>query len=151
MQIKRITKTAILAAIYVVLTIALGEFSYGPIQFRISEALVILPLVEPSAIIGVFLGCMISNIFGGYGLIDIIGGSLVTLLAAYLTSKMPNKLLAALPPIILNAFIIPIWLAKLTNIPYIIIAINIAIGEILAVGVLGVTMLSIYDKYLHSK
>ena len=148
MNIKSMTKAAILAAVYVVLTIAFGEFSYGPIQFRIAEALVILPMVEPSAILGVFLGCMIANIFGGYGLIDIIGGSLVTLVAAYITSKMPNKVLGALPPVILNALIVSIWLNKLTNIPYIAIVLNIALGEIAAVGVLGIPLLTIYDKYI---
>lgn len=145
---KYIAKAAIIAAIYVVFTVILGEFAYGPVQFRIAEALVILPLVEPSSILGVTIGCMVANIFGGYGPIDIFGGSLVTLIAAYFTSKMPNRVLAVLPPVLLNALIVSIWVSKLSGIPYIAIALNIALGEAVAVGVLGMILLSIYNKYI---
>ncbi len=148
MNAKYIAKAAIIAAIYVVFTVILGEFAYGPVQFRIAEALVILPLVEPSSILGVTIGCMVANIFGGYGPIDIFGGSLVTLIAAYFTSKMPNRVLAVLPPVLLNALIVSIWVSKLSGIPYIAIVLNIALGEAVAVGVLGMILLSIYNKYI---
>lgn len=148
MNAKYIAKAAIIAAIYVVFTVILGEFAYGPVQFRIAEALVILPLVEPSSILGVTIGCMVANIFGGYGPIDIFGGSLVTLIAAYFTSKMPNRVLAVLPPVLLNALIVSIWVSKLSGIPYIAIVLNIALGEAIAVGVLGMILLSIYNKYI---
>ena len=114
MSTKYLAKASFIAAIYVVLTVILGEFSYGPIQFRIAEALVMLPLVEPSAIMGVTVGCMIANIFGGYGPIDIFGGSAITLIAAYITSKAPNKFLGAIPPIVLNALIVSLWVSKAT-------------------------------------
>lgn len=148
METKYMAKASLIAAVYVVLTVLLGEFSYGPIQFRVSEALAILPLVEPSAILGITIGCAISNIFGGFGPIDIIGGSLVTLTAAIITSKMPNKMLAALPPIILNSLIVSIWVSKMSGLPYIPIVFNILIGEIIAVGVLGLIFLSAYEKYV---
>ena len=134
-----------------VLTIILGEFSYGPIQFRISEALTILPLVEPSAILGVTIGCAISNIFSGYGPMDIFGGSLVTFIAAFITSKMPNKVLGILPPVILNSLIVSIWVSKMSGLPYLAIVINIALGEIAAAGALGLIFLSIYEKYIKEK
>ncbi|MGI5998275.1 MAG: QueT transporter family protein [Lutispora sp.] len=148
MNNKYLAKSSLLAAVYVVLTVILGEFSYGPIQFRIAEALVLLPLVEPAAIMGVTVGCIIANIFGGYGPIDIFGGSTVTLIAAYLTSKMPNKILGAIPPIVLNALIVSIWVSKFSGIPYLIIMANIALGETIAVGVLGIFLVSIYAKYI---
>lgn len=151
MSTKYLAKASFIAAIYVVLTVILGEFSYGPIQFRIAEALVMLPLVEPSAIMGVTVGCMIANIFGGYGLIDIFGGSAVTLIAAYITSKAPNKFMGTIPPIVLNAFIVSFWVSKATGIPYSIIVINIALGEAIAVGVLGILVLSAYTKYIKEK
>lgn len=151
LKTKYIAKASLIAAIYVVLTVILGEFSYGPVQFRIAEALAILPLVEPSAILGVTIGCMISNIFGGYGPIDIFGGSFVTLIAAIITSKMPNKILAALPPIILNGLIISIWVSKMSGLPYLPIAFNIALGEAAAVGILGLIFLSAYDKYIKKR
>ncbi len=143
-----LAKASIIAAIYIVFTLLFGEFAYGPIQFRAAEALAILPFVEPAAIPGVAVGCMIANIFGGFGPIDIFGGSLVTLAAAYLTSKMPNRILAALPPIILNSLIVSIWVSKISGLPYIPVAINIAIGEIAAVGVSGLIFLSAYNKYI---
>ena len=80
-----IVEAAILAAIYAVITIILAPISYGQIQVRISEALTILPYFTPAAIPGLFVGCIVSNIFGGGGLIDIVFGSLATLIAAILS------------------------------------------------------------------
>lgn len=138
-------KAGLIAAIYVVLTVFLGELGYGPLQFRVSEALTILPLYELSAIPGLFIGCFLANIFGGYGLPDIVFGSLTTLAAAYLTSKMPNKYLAVLPPILLNAFIIPIWVSKMSNTPYIVTVGQIGFSEFLSAGILGVILASTYE------
>jgi len=148
MNTRYLAKSSLLAAVYVVLTIILGDFSYGPIQFRIAEALVLLPLVEPAAIMGVTVGCVIANIFGGYGPIDIFGGSAVTLVAAYLTSKMPNKILGAVPPIVLNGLIVSIWVSNFSGLPYLLVSANIVLGETIAVGVLGILLVSLYSKYV---
>jgi len=148
MNTRYLAKSSLLAAVYVVLTIILGDFSYGPIQFRIAEALVLLPLVEPAAIMGVTVGCVIANIFGGYGPIDIFGGSAVTLVAAYFTSKMPNKILGAVPPIVLNGLIVSIWVSKFSGLPYLLVSANIVLGETIAVGVLGILLVSLYSKYV---
>ena len=75
----------IIAALYAVLTISLAPISYGVYQIRVAEALTILPFVYPIAMIGLFVGCLVANIFGGNGLPDIVFGSLFTLLAGYLT------------------------------------------------------------------
>ena len=100
-----IAQAAMIAAIYVVLTLIGASFSYGEVQVRISEALTILPAFTPAAIPGVFLGCLISNILGGCILPDIIFGSLATLIGAIFTWMLRNKskYLAPLPPIIANA------------------------------------------------
>lgn len=143
---KYLARAGIIAAVYVVLTLVMGNLGYGPVQFRASEALVMLPLIESAAIPGVFVGCILSNIFGGYGIIDIIFGSLVTLLAAYLTSKMPNRLLAAVPPIVLNALIVPIWVSKMANWPYWPTVLNFALSEAAAVLVLGNILLFAIEK-----
>lgn len=145
-KVKYITKAGIIAAIYFVLTILMGSFGYGPIQVRISEALVLLPFIESAAIPGVFIGCIISNIFGGFGLIDVVFGSLVTLIAAYLTSKMPNRILAIVPPVILNAFIVSIWVSKLSNAPYGITVITIGLGEFFSVAGLGILLLMSIER-----
>ncbi|WP_028991955.1 QueT transporter family protein [Thermoanaerobacter thermocopriae] len=146
-----IVKAGVIAAIYFVVTILLGNFSYGPIQFRISEALVVLPMVEPAAIWGVFLGCLLANIGSPFGLIDILGGSLVTLAAAYLTSKAKTFYKAILPPIILNALSVSIWVSYFTKMPYYLVALYIALSEAIVTGVFGYVVITVYkrlkDKY----
>lgn len=104
--IRSLCTSAMIAAIYAALTMALPMLSYGPVQLRFSEALTVLPFFFPQAIPGLFLGCAIANILSTYGLIDVIFGSLATLLAALWTSRMKNPWLAPLPPVICNAVII---------------------------------------------
>lgn len=153
MKSKYITRAGIIAAIYVVLVLIeapLGPIAYGPIQIRLSEGLTLLPLVEAAAIPGVFVGCLLANLMLSFisplGLVDIIGGSLVTLVAAYLTSKMKNKYLGMLPPVILNAFIVSIWVSKIMGFPYLLTVATIGFGELVAVAVFGNVTLYIYNR-----
>ncbi len=78
---KFIIQSAIIAAAYVGLTVIFSWTSYGEIQVRVSEILTILPFFTPSAIPGLFIGCLIANIFSPNGLPDIIIGSMATLIA----------------------------------------------------------------------
>ena len=141
---------ALIAAIYVVLTLLLRPISYGPIQFRVSEALCVLPYFTPAAIPGVFIGCLISNLLGGAVLMDIVFGSLATLIGAigsWLLRR--NRWLVSLPPILSNTLIIP-WVLKFAYgsedlVWYMMI--TIGIGEILAIGVLGQLLISVLAKY----
>ena len=141
---------ALIAAIYVVLTLMLRPISYGPIQFRVSEALCVLPYFTPAAIPGVFIGCLISNLLGGAVLMDVVFGSLATLIGAvgsWLLRR--NRWLVSLPPILSNTLIIP-WVLKFAYgsedlIWYMMV--TIGIGEILAIGVLGQLLLSVLAKY----
>jgi uncharacterized membrane protein len=132
--------------------IPFGELTFGPVQLRLSEGLCLLPLVESAAVPGLFVGCLISNlilsIYSGFGLIDILGGSIVTLVAAYLTSKAPNKLIGILPPVLLNGFIVSLWVSYFTNIPYWITAIGISVGEFASVYIFGSIVLTAYNKFL---
>ncbi len=104
---------AIIAAMYVVLTFISNALSlaYGPIQFRISEALTVLPVFTPAAIPGLAIGCLISNIFS-FNAVDMAFGTLATVIAALLTRKLRNiktfslPLLSLLPPILINALIV---------------------------------------------
>ena len=99
---------ALIAAIYVVLTLMLRPISYGPIQFRISEALCVLPYFTPAAIPGVFLGCLISNLLGGAVIMDVVFGSLATLIGAVGSWVLrKNRFLVSVPPILSNILIIP--------------------------------------------
>ena len=84
-------QASLIAAIYAAITIALAPISYGQIQVRVAEALTILPAFTPAAIPGLFVGCIVANLYGGGGIIDVVFGSLATLMAAYLSYKMPKK------------------------------------------------------------
>ena len=102
-------QAAMIAAIYVVLTIVFAPFSFGEVQVRIAEALTILPVFTPAAIPGLFIGCLIGNILGGALLPDIIFGSLATLIGALFTYllRKRSKFLAPLPPILANIVVVP--------------------------------------------
>lgn len=103
---RKLTFTAAIAAIYVVLTVTLAPLSYGWMQFRVSEALTILPFFTPLAIPGLTIGVLIANLYSSAGILDLIIGPLATLIAAILTSRIKNKWLAPIPPIVVNAVLI---------------------------------------------
>ncbi|HDP36751.1 MAG TPA: QueT transporter family protein [Candidatus Atribacteria bacterium] len=145
-KLNYIIRVAMIAAIYVVLNIIFASISYGPVQVRIAEALTVLPFIDPSAIIGLFVGCILANILGPVGMVDIIGGSFCTLVAAYLTSKMKNPKLAPLPPVLINAFGVSIYLHLLFDLPYWITVLYIGIGEVIACYVLGYPLLILLIK-----
>ncbi|NLC17101.1 MAG: QueT transporter family protein [Clostridiales bacterium] len=105
----QIVRGAIIAALYAGLTILLQPISYGPIQFRVSEALTILPLFFVEAIPGLAVGCFLANAYM-YGPIDMILGSLATLVAAILTRYSKKIWLGVVPPVVINAFTVPIIL-----------------------------------------
>lgn len=141
---------ALIAAIYVVLTLLLRPISYGPIQFRVSEALCVLPYFTPAAIPGVFIGCLISNLLGGAVLMDVVFGSVATLIGAIGSWVLRrNRFLVSIPPILSNTLIIP-WVLKFAYgsedlIWYMMV--TVGIGEILAIGVLGQLLISVLAKY----
>lgn len=93
-----VTQSAVIAAIYVVLVFVFQYTSFGPIQFRIAEALTILPYYTPAAIPGVTIGCLLSNLLFRADIIDIIFGTAATLIAAYLSYQLrTNKYLVPIP------------------------------------------------------
>ena len=134
-------RAALIAALYVVLNIIFAPISYGPIQVRIAEMLVVLPYIMPSAILGLFTGCIFANIYGGLGIVDVIGGSLCTLIAAFLTYKVKNPKMAPLPPVLINAFGVSLYLHLLFDLPYWLTVLYIGIGEIIACYFLGYPLL----------
>jgi uncharacterized membrane protein len=113
LSLPQLTRAALIAALYSAMTIPLGAISSQSfLQFRPAEALTMLPLLFAEAVPGLAIGCMIANIFGGYGIYDIVFGALITLAAAILTRKIKKPLLAGLPPVLLNAALLPlIWIA----------------------------------------
>lgn len=144
-----IVQAAIIAAIYTVVTILIAPYSYGIFQFRVSEALTILPAMLPSAIPGLFVGCLVSNLVGGYGLIDMVFGSLTTLIAAVLSRKLRKyPYLVPLPPVILNAVIVGGYLKFLyfQDVPLLASMGWVALGQVLACYALGYPLLLLLTK-----
>ena len=103
---RRLVVAAVIAALYAALTLLPYSLSYGPIQFRFAEALTVLPFLLPEAVPGLFIGCLVANLFSPYGLPDIVFGSLATLLAALVTVRCRKSWLAPLPPVIFTGLII---------------------------------------------
>ena len=151
-RVKYITQAAMIAAIYVVLTLFISAFNLasGAIQIRISEALTVLPAFTPAAIPGLFIGCFISNLISGGLILDVIFGSLATLIGAcgtYLLRKW--KWTFPIPPILSNVLIVPFVLAYVYNlpggVPYFMV--TVGIGQIISCGVLGMIVYGIIAKH----
>ena len=139
-MIKKIAISGMVAALYAALTVALSPLSFGPVQFRVAEALTILPFFMPEAIPGLFIGCFLSNIAGGFGLIDIVIGSTATLAAAWLTYKMTNIWLAALPPVLINALAVGTYLGLITDTPVVYSILYIGISQAVICFCIGVPL-----------
>ena len=108
LQTQHLTRAAAVGAAYAVLSLFSSVFSltFGVVQCRFSEALCVLPFFFPETVWGLFAGCLITNILSPYGLLDLIVGSLATLIAALLTARCRKKWLAPLPPVVLNTLLV---------------------------------------------
>lgn len=153
MKNKLLTQAAMIAALYVILTFLAAAFglSSGIIQIRFSEALTILPYFTPAAVPGLFAGCLLSNILTGAILPDIIGGSLITLIAAFMSYCLrKHKYLVCLPPIVGNTLGVPLILRYgygfvEDSIPYMMV--TVGIGEIISCQILGTLLLFALSRH----
>ena len=156
-KVLSLVQAAMIAALYVVLTLIANAFGLasGNIQIRFSEALTVLPFFTPTAIPGLYIGCLLSNVMTGCALPDIIFGSLATLIGAIGTWMIGRaakkaasrqkaalyKYLSPLPPILSNAIIIPPMLKIAYGIiPMWFSLITVTIGEIISCGILGMLL-----------
>lgn len=146
-KLKFITQAAIIGAIYAAITILLGPLGSQVIQVRISEAMTILPFFTPAAIPGLFVGAIAANSVTGAGPWDIVFGSLATLVAAFVTHKMPGKYLAPLPPVIINAVVVGVVLGFVYNVPYWFSILTVGAGELISCYILGYPLLLLLDRY----
>ena len=140
-----LTQAACVAALYVVLTLLAQMLGLGSgmIQIRFSEMLCLLPIVMPSAIPGVTLGCFLANLLTGAVWMDVLIGPIATLIGALGTYALRKKpLLASIPPVLSNALIVPFILAYGYGVPDAIplMMLTGGIGEVLSVCVLGFTV-----------
>ena len=141
-----LTRGALIAALYVALTYASSLFglSSGVIQFRLSEALCILPMLMPEAVPGLAVGCLLANLLTGCAVWDIVFGTVATLIGAVgarLLKSLPTKLLwlATLPTILSNAIIVPFVLIYAYGVPdaYFYLMLTVGVGELVCAGILG--------------
>ena len=146
-----LTEAAAIGAIYVVLTLLLAPLSFGEVQIRFSEALTILPFFTPAAIPGLFIGCIIANLLGGAIPVDIIFGSIATLIGAVFTYKLrnSNRFLAPIQPIAANAIIVPFVLrfGYGVNLPIPLMMLTVGIGEVVSCAIVGLILQTALLKY----
>ena len=140
----KLAQGAVIAALYVALTIVFAPISFREVQVRIAEALTILPLFSGAAVPGLYIGCLLANFIGGAAVPDIIFGSLATLIGAIGTRMLRNRkpVLGTIPPILSNTVIIPFVLryAYSVELPIPILMLSLFIGEVLSCGVLGMIL-----------
>ena len=141
----KIVKSALMAAIYVVVTLAFQFMSYGPIQFRISEILILLVIINPTYTVGLTIGCLLANFASGYGIHDLILGPLATLISCIFINITVKKIkgtkgiiIASLWPAIFNGLIIGIMIHVLSNAPLLLTMGQVAFGEFVVITIIGI-------------
>ena len=146
MQTQKLVRAALIAAIYVLLVYIFAGASFGIFQFRPAEALTLLPMIYPEAVPALFVAVLLSNILGGQGPWDIFGGSLVTLLAAWVTYRYKYTWVAYASPIVLNAFLISIYLRFIFEVPYLLSVIGIGLSQCVSVLALGIPLMRLLKE-----
>lgn len=146
---KHIVRAALVSALYFALTVLLAPISYGVVQFRISEALCILSLLMPEAAIGVSIGCLCANVYGGNPL-DIIAGTACTVVSCliqlvirkFIKNDAAKIILGVLPHIIINSVFVPMVIlgAEELKTAYIAAMLSVALGEAAVLCALGVPL-----------
>ena len=175
----QLSRAALITTLYMVLTLVppFNALSFGAVQFRLGEALVLLPFLLDEAVPGVVAGCLVANFFSPFGIVDVVVGTGVTLSAALLTRSLRRTRrawLGAMPPILLNAVVVPLYVSTLT-LPaatagsrpasigqalvfawshlswsvYIPVAATILAGEAAVVLLLGLPLLGLVRRYMN--
>ncbi|MCQ2484407.1 MAG: QueT transporter family protein [Clostridia bacterium] len=152
-----IVQAALIAAIYAAVTYFIAPLSFGAQQLRVSEALTVLPVLTPAAIPGLAIGCVIANLSSPFGLVDIICGSLATLIAAILSRMTAKIRFRNLPlpslifPVLLNGIIIGLEISfflpeGLSLKGFLVSGGGVAIGEALSCYALGLPLFAALSK-----
>lgn len=135
--VSKLVKNAIVAALYMVLTLAIAPIAYGDVQFRVSEIMLLLMLINSTYAPGLILGCMLANLFSPLGIIDVFVGTSATALAVFFMSKTKNQIIASLWPTLFNGIIVGLELYFVFDLPIIMSMVSVAIGEFVVVTCIG--------------
>lgn len=133
---KKIVKTAVVAALYATLTIVVAPLSFGMVQFRFSEILILLCFLDEEYAPGLILGCLLANFFSPMWIADIIFGTFATFLTTVMIKRSKNLLIASLWPTFF-CFIIGIELHFLLDMPFLIGTFWVMLGEFVVVTLIG--------------
>ena len=161
---RSLTRAALIAAVYLLLTILFQPISFGAVQFRVSEALTLMPVLTADAVPGLLVGCLLANLLGGGIWYDVALGTIATLLAAIATRRFRNQpLLAALMPVLFNGLIVgPVVYFAYVRAPGAAISYpvlfssmgTVALGELVVCYILGLLLLKtlrrLPERYLAS-
>lgn len=144
-HINILVRLSLVAALYAILTISIAPVSYGMIQVRLSEALVLLAFYDKRYVYSLTIGCLISNIMSPLGIVDIIVGTLGTLFSCIAISKSKNLFLATVWPTI---FCVPVvfLLHVILGLPFWIYLFGFSIGEFLSVTLIGYTLIRLLEN-----
>ena len=153
-HVKSLARAGMIAAIYAALTLIFAPISFNAVQFRISEAMTVLPILLPEAVPGLAVGCLVANILGGAALPDVIGGTLATLIAAILTRTLRKKpVLAMASPVVINGLIVGplVYFCSEYQSVFSLGALGftvftVALGEAVVVAVLGTLLIKALPK-----
>lgn len=151
LTIRELAFCGVLAAVYAVVTMATASFAYGPIQFRITEALCVLPFFAPVTSLGLFIGCLVANLFSTVSVLDIVIGSAATLIGCVWTSKLRNKWLVPLPTVLANGVMVGAMLAAVYTPDafwsgFLTMGAQVAVGELAVMLVLGLPLMAYLQK-----
>lgn len=146
--VKHLVRTAVIAALYTAITMALAPISYGQVQFRISEAMTLLAFIDPWYVPGLFVGCILANLSSPLGMLDVAVGSAATLISVAAMAQIGRKMgmnlkglmLATLMPVIVNGLMVGLELNFLFQIPLYLAAAYVAAGEFVVVSVFGTVL-----------
>ena len=158
LSVRRLVRCAVIAAVYVVVCLVLAPFSYGAVQVRVAEALCLLPVFGAEYLVGVTLGCFLANLLGST-VVDVVFGTLATLLACLVTYKLRDirvkglAIPASLPPVVFNMIIVgafeitfffsdgaPTAMLAVFN------AVTVGIGELISCTILGVALVKLIES-----
>lgn len=158
LSVRRLVRCAVIAAVYVIVCLVLAPFSYGAVQVRVAEALCLLPVFGAEYIVGVTLGCFLANLLGST-VVDVVFGTLATLLACLVTYKLRDirvkglAIPASLPPVVFNMIIVgafeitfffsdgaPTAMLAVFN------AVTVGIGELISCTILGVALVKLIES-----
>ena len=140
-DLRFLLRAAVIAALYAAITLLLAPISYGPLQFRVSEALTLLPILTPAAVPGLTIGCLVANLVGSSTPWDMVFGTLATLAAALLTRRFRGRpLLAAAPPVLVNAVVVGLVIALVNGLPLWLTMTEVGVGELGVCYLLGLPL-----------